>query len=188
MPRLLFISHPEVILDPDLPITSWSLNATGYARAQAFAASPEMQDVTRIVSSAENKALQTARIFANRLGLSATVDHRLGENDRSATGYLPPEEFEAAACAFFANPDDSFRGWETAVAAQKRITEAIVQLCGLHRQGDLAVVSHGAVGTLLYCALTQEPISRDFDQPGQGHYFAVNLPAFAVVHGWQSIA
>lgn len=45
------------------------------------------------------------------------IDPLLGENDRSATGYLPHEEFEAAANAFFEQPDASFCGWETAVEA-----------------------------------------------------------------------
>lgn len=36
------------------------------------------------------------------------------ENDRSSTGFLPPEEFEVVADAFFAQPGVSVRGWETA--------------------------------------------------------------------------
>ena len=188
MGRLFFISHPEVIIDPDVPVTSWPLSAVGRARARAFAHSPELQDVRQIVTSGEAKAHQAGRILADVLGVSLTIDHRLGENDRSATGYLPAEEFEAAADIFFANPDDSFKGWETATAAQVRITEAVLQLAARQTEGDLAIVSHGAVGTLLFCALTREPISRQFDQPGAGHYMTVDLPALSVKHGWKSIA
>ena len=186
--RLLFISHPEVIQDPEVPVTSWPLSATGRQEATAFAHSPEVQMVTRIISSPEVKAHQTARILADALGLTLTLDVRLGENDRSATGYLPPKEFQAAADAFFAAPEVSFRGWETAKAAQERITTAAVQMCALQRQGDLAIVSHGGVGTLLYCALMREEISRAHDQPGEGHFWSADLPALAVSHGWKSIA
>ena len=70
--RLLVISHPEVIVDPEVPITSWPLSATGRTRAKTFAHGTEVQMVTRIVSSPEVKAHQTARILADALGLTVT--------------------------------------------------------------------------------------------------------------------
>ena len=62
-----------------------------------------------------------ARPMADRLGLTPIVIDGLGENDRSSTGYLPKAEFEAVADAFFARPEESVRGWERAVDAQRRI-------------------------------------------------------------------
>jgi hypothetical protein len=50
------------------------------------------------------------------------------------------------------------------------------------------VVAHGAVGTLLLCALLGEPISRRRDQPSQGHYWTARLPELAVEQGWQPIS
>ena len=41
----------------------------------------------------------------------------IGENDRSATGFVPAEEFEALADTFFADPHTSIRGWERAIDA-----------------------------------------------------------------------
>jgi hypothetical protein len=49
----------------------------------------------------------------------------LGENDRSATGFLPPEEFERVADEFFGSPEKSARGWERAGDAQVRIVRAV---------------------------------------------------------------
>ena len=140
-----------------------------------------------VVRSAETKAVETATPLAQALGCAMVVRERMGENDRSATGYLPPEAFETAAEAFFAAPETSYKGWETAASAQARITAAALQICSMQRQGDLAIVTHGAVGTLLYCALMREAISRQFDQPGQGHFWSAELPALLVTHGWQSI-
>ena len=48
----------------------------------------------------------------------------IGENDRSATGFLPREEFWATADLFFAHPTESIRGWERAIDAQARIVAA----------------------------------------------------------------
>jgi broad specificity phosphatase PhoE len=91
------------------------------------------------------------------LGIGFEVMAELGENDRSATGFLPPEEFERVADQFFANPETSIRGWERAIDAQTRIVRAVERI---ESKGPTAIVSHGAVGTLLYCHLAGKPIDR----------------------------
>ena len=184
MRRLIFITHPEVKVDAARPVTDWALNDVGRARAKAFARADVLANVTRIWASEERKAREAAGFIAQHLGVPVQTDKNLGENDRTATGFLPPVEFEAAADAFFANPDDSFRGWETARAAQNRVETAVRAIIAGHNAGDLAILSHGAVGTLLYCALKGERISRAFDQPSQGHYWAANLSDLEPQHHW----
>ena len=89
----------------------------------------------------QRKARDGAQILADGLGIGryGVVDD-LGENDRSATGYLPGREFEATVDAFFAQPQTSVRGWESAVDAQARIIRAIdrivSQVAGDVRQGE----------------------------------------------------
>jgi broad specificity phosphatase PhoE len=126
--------------------------------------------------------------------VQATIDADLHENDRSATGFLPPAAFNAAADAFFAHPQDSFRGWETAAAAQARIAQAVDRIVTAHLernrascQGDLAIVSHGGVGTLLQCLYAGVPITRARDQPFQGHVWSFHLETRSVLHGWEPL-
>ena len=185
--RLIIISHPEVVVSPDVPITEWGLSDTGRLRAEIFASSATMSGVRAIWSSTERKALDTADILAERASCSIRTHEALGENDRSATGFLPPDQFEAAADAFFAEPETSFCGWETAQAAQSRIVETVRSVVAEHSDGDLALVTHGAVGTLLWCHLSGQEISRRFDQPGQGHYWSADLRTLHPEHGWRSI-
>ena len=187
MGTLFFVSHPQVIVDAQVPIPSWRLSAVGLERAEGFARYDLLRSVTAIWSSAEAKASQTAGCLADRLGFNVQIEPNLGENDRSATGFLEPAAFEAAADAFFSQPEVSFKGWERAVDAQKRIRQAVSTIVDQHQGGDLAIVSHGAVGTLLYCALRDLPISRDYDQPGQGHYWTADLSDLVPRHGWKSI-
>lgn len=189
MSDLIFITHPEVIVDANQPVPNWSLSETGQARMQQFSRSGIVANVTGIVSSTETKALEAAALLAKQHPNAVCwQDKDLGENDRSATGFLPPPEFEATADAFFADPDHSVRGWETASAAQTRIISAIGKAISAHTsKGDLAVVSHGAVGTLLLCHLMQVPIARTHDQPGQGHFWRATLPEMTLHHGWHSI-
>lgn len=162
---MIFITHPEVEVDPDRPVTRWRLSEKGIARMRAFAeTAPPFR---AIWASAETKAIEAAGILAAAQGCGIRIHPGLGENDRSSTGFLPPPEFEAAADMFFAEPELSFRGWETARAAQDRVVAAFRDIQG----EDVAIVAHGAVGTLLRCHLAGLPISRDHDQPGQGHYW-----------------
>ncbi|GGH37610.1 Broad specificity phosphatase PhoE [Cribrihabitans marinus] len=187
MARLVFVTHPDVRVEPALAIPDWGLSAEGRRRAADFAGSPRLASVSAIWSSAEAKAHETALILARALDLPVKVDAQLGENDRSATGYLPPEEFERTAEAFFAAPEQSFRGWERAIDAQERIHAAVRRIVAGHGTGDLMVVSHGAVGTLLYCRLRGLAIDRRHDQPHQGHWWSAELPALVPRHGWRPV-
>ena len=113
-----------------------------------------------------------------------------GENDRSSTEFLPPDEFERVADEFFKDPAQSVRDWETAAHAQRRIVDAVsnivVRTAGAR---SIAIVSHGAVGTLLYCHLRGVPISREYDQPanGGGNFFSFPLPRGMPNHPWRPI-
>lgn len=187
MARLIFVTHPEVRVDPSIPVPDWPLNETGHRRAQGFAQSGILRGVTHLWSSIETKARETAAILAEHAAIPVSFAPDLGENDRSATGFLPPAKFEHAADRFFAAPDQSFKGWEPAIDAQARIVTAVHRIVAQHAGGDLAIVSHGAVGTLLYCHLSGRPIDRAEDQPSQGHYWTAELPALIPEHGWRSI-
>ena len=187
MARLVFVTHPEVSIDPAIPIPDWGLSDVGRRRAGLFATSPFLAAVSHIWSSDERKARETANILTVNRSLPIAIAPDLGENDRSATGFLPPLEFEAAADRFFAHPDTSFRGWERAVDAQTRIVAATRRIAADHQGRDLALVSHGGVGTLLWFALMQTPIDRIHEQPGQGHYWTADLATLRPLHGWRPI-
>ncbi|CUH48863.1 alpha-ribazole phosphatase [Ruegeria atlantica] len=147
-----------------------------------------MSCVTDIWSSTERKAYETAAILAKPLGLVAKSESGLGENDRNATGLLPPSIFESAADNFFKAPNSSFRGWETAPAAQLRVVRAVLSIVENHDGRDLAIVTHGAVGTLLWCHLAGKEIDRRFDQSGQGHFWRADIKTLQPEFGWRPIA
>ncbi|MEI2777616.1 MAG: histidine phosphatase family protein [Tetrasphaera sp.] len=182
-----FLTHPQVAVDPDTPVPQWELSAVGRGRAAALAGAPFLERVDSVWSSAEVKAVRTAELLAGDLPRFVRDD--LGENDRSATGFVPPEEFEGLADAFFARPQESVRGWATAADEQHRIVAAVEAVLADPRAGerDLVIVAHGGVGTLLLCHLLGEPITRRRDQPGQGHYFALDRDTRAVRHTWRPL-
>lgn len=191
MPRTcFFITHPNVVISREVPVPRWPLSERGRERMRAGLAQPWVRGIGAIWCSTEQKAVDGAEMLAAHCGLPWQAAEDLGENDRSATGFLPPDEFERVADAFFARPDESVRGWETATAAQARIVAAVTRIADDERCGGaLAFVSHGAVGTLLYCHLAGEPISRTRDQPanGGGNWFAFEWPTRRALSWWQPI-
>lgn len=181
MRTLHFVTHPEVVVGPSVPVARWHLRDSGIARLRRFAASGVLDRVANVWASTECKAIEGAGVLAAALGLGVSVSEDLGENDRSATGFRPPEEFERLAHAFFARPEESVQGWERAVDAQARIVAAVRAVAAASSAGDILVVAHGAVGALLRGRLLGAPISRALDQPRQGCRFEVTLPAWRLV-------
>jgi len=186
-----FITHPDVVIDAAVPVPDWPLSERGRARMRAALTAPWVAGIGAVHASTERKAIDGAEILAGHLVLGFATHAALGENDRSATGFLPRAEFEATADLFFAHPTASIRGWERAIDAQARIVAAVDRLLTLPRPaGDVAIVAHGGVGALLLCALLGESISRARDQPptaAGGFRFAFEVTTRTVRQGWERI-
>ena len=192
VPTVFFITHPDVAIDPAVPVPDWPLNERGRKRMRLMTTHSWIRTVRRLFASSERKACEAAQLLADGLGLDGyTVIPALSENDRSATGFLTKAEFEATADQFFARPQESVRGWERAVDAQIRIVNAVDQaLSQAAPFDDVAIVGHGGTGTLLYCHLMGLPIDRRYDQPATngGNWFAFDRTTRKILHrGWRSI-
>ncbi|MBR0666993.1 histidine phosphatase family protein [Roseomonas hellenica] len=183
-----FITHPEVTIDPAIPVPDWRLSNRGLDRMRRLLDHPWVEAIAAVFSSAERKAGDAVAILAGHRGLPVTVIDGLGENDRFATGYLPRAEFEVVADAFFARPQESVRGWERAIDAQARIVTAVERAIALApSEGDVAILSHGGVGALLLCHLSGVPIIRAADQPGEGggNVFTFEAATRRLLSGWR---
>jgi broad specificity phosphatase PhoE len=190
MRRVYFITHPNVVIDPAVPVPRWPLSGEGRERLAKLLAQPWIGGIGAIYCSTEQKAIDGAEILARHLSLDYEMVEELGENDRSSTGYLPPDEFQATVDSFFRHPDRSVRGWETARHAQQRIVQAIANIIERDRgQGDIAIVSHGGVGVLYLCTLKHCPIDRTEGQPGThgGNYYCFDAGSKTLLHGWRRI-
>ncbi|WP_375399959.1 histidine phosphatase family protein [uncultured Amnibacterium sp.] len=181
-----YITHPEVIVDPAVPIDEWGLSRAGKERA-AQLSGRIAGEIRVVVSSGERKAIETVAILAEALGVSVSIDQALGEMNRSATGYLPPDEFERTADAFFAHPEISVRGWERAIDAQRRVETAVRGHLRDGLEDGIAFVAHGGVGGLLLASLDSVPISRTLDQPGLGSYFMFDARNWKPLSFWKRI-
>ncbi len=185
----IYLTHPQIRIEPDVPVPRWGLSDMGIARSEKAAQCDWAKTLTRILSSDETKALETAAILARASGVEVEVLEHAGENDRSATGFLVPDEFEKAANWFFTNPEQSFHGWERAIDAQKRIVSTVSMVLERHDpKKPIAFVGHGGVGTLLKCHLAGLPIARRHDQPaGGGNLFAFSLADRSLACDWTAM-
>ena len=185
-----YLTHPQVDIDPNKAVPLWSLNEIGRTRVAALAKQlGVLHATTRVISSDENKALETAIPIANALGVTVEVRPKMHENDRSSTGFLAPSEFEHVADQFFSNPTESVRGWEKAIEAQRRIMLEVEECLVGHVTGDMLFVGHGGVGTLLFCGLNALHIDRKFDQGpgGGGFWFEFGIDDRKISGGWMPL-
>ncbi|MEM9465703.1 MAG: histidine phosphatase family protein [Actinomycetota bacterium] len=185
MTDLRYVTHPNVVIDPDVAVPRWGLSDTGRMRTRAMSAQPWLDRVGTLICSDEQKAIDTAAIIGDLLGLEAEIRPHTHENER--TGFLPPAAFDAMADRFFARPEVSADGWERAIDAQARILGALDDVIHGDHDHDVMVIGHGGVGTLLLCALAGWEIDRRHDQPGVGHHWCYDLAERRLVHGWRAI-
>lgn len=184
-----YLTHPQVAIDPRVSVPHWGLSDIGRVRLTAIAGRGWVRSLSHVFASTEKKAIEGAEIIAAAANCRVETVEEMGENDRSATGFLPPPEFEKAADWFFANPSQSFHGWETADAAQARIVSAVeAAIARSSRERPVAFVGHGGVGTLLKCHLGGLPISRTRDQlGGGGNVFAFGLSDRRLLCDWTPV-
>jgi len=190
MARLIFLTHPEVVIDPAVPVPEWPLSAIGRRRMAWFGEVMAGRPVSAVWSSDERKALDGGEILAARLNIPHRIHPHLGENERSSTGYVAPPEFWEIVEAFFSRPDESIRGWETARAAQARIVGAVDHLVVAESTaGDIVVVSHGGVGRLLCAHLQGVGIGEEArpPHPGGGCWMEFDWASRRILSTWRAI-
>jgi broad specificity phosphatase PhoE len=189
----LYVTHPQVVQDPNVPVPRWGLSDKGRERAERFANHVLVRAARRIISSNETKALELAAALATVSGVRVESGENFGENDRSSTGFVPSERFEQLADAFFAEPEVSIEGWERAMDAAARVVGAFEAALAGHDPGvPVILTGHGAVGTLLKCHLGRRAIARSEDQrrigdPGGGNVFVVRLRDRALLSDWMAM-
>jgi broad specificity phosphatase PhoE len=190
MSLLIFVTHPEVVIDPQVPVPQWPLNEIGRARMEGFAESLAGRNVSAVYASTERKAMDGAEIVASRLRLPYRTAEDLSENDRSATGYIAPPEFWEVVREVFANPTKSIRGWERAIDAQSRIVGAVTRIAREEpTTGDIVIVSHGGVGSLLTDHLQKVEIGQGSrpSHPGGGCYLVIEREPLTLARDWREI-
>lgn len=137
-------SEPGQGSDPDL-------SEAGIQQSKRLPDALARFPVTRLVSSPQRRAVQTAQPVAEALGLTVDVDDRLAEYDRDMSVYIPieeiaaehPEELARLASGHLPSSVDE-------EAFKARIAAAVEDVvAGSDHEDTVAVFSHGGVINVL---------------------------------------
>jgi broad specificity phosphatase PhoE len=153
MRRLILIRHSLSAVRPDVPPAKWHLTPEGVTRARAFAVRVDLGAASRIFSSSEPKAVETARVLGEVCGLPVEEVPDLHEHERPESRIVSGEQYEATIAALFARPSEIVFGSESADVARQRFTAAVTGLVERH-DGDIVIVTHGTVMALFVASHT----------------------------------
>lgn len=117
---------------------------------------------TLIVSSDFDRALESAQIAHGLLGCHADirVDQRLRERDFGELEFGSNLAYEGVWARDAADPDDEYRGVESANRVMLRVTSLIAELEADTPGATFLLVSHGDCLQLLQTAFCREDASR----------------------------
>jgi broad specificity phosphatase PhoE len=147
---IILVRHAAVEPDPNMLFALWPLSDTGRADARALAGSRMWRDVTRIFTSPELKAQETAHIIAGPNSMTVTAVEDLREVERPYRQWF--ENYPAAVRAYFAEPGRATHGWESPRQAQERMVECIRELSAWEPDG-FAIAGHGLTLSLYLSAV-----------------------------------
>ncbi len=185
MTKLFLITHPDVVIDPKQAIDEWVLSEKGIDRAKALTDIQFWNDISVIYSSTEPKAKTVAEMAAHKFAIPIFENKCLVEIDRSSTGFMPFDEFMTVQKDFFNNPDRSCRGWETAHAAIKRVSECTEQIMKKHAGENIALVGHGAAFALLLSYIKGVEPTFDLCQDGVGFVSEIDWDKREIISMWE---
>lgn len=175
MARLVLIRHSLPRIEPDVPSRRWRLSSEGRLRCEWLAHGLAGLQVGQLVTSAEAKAIETAALTGDTLGLALQPVDGLQENDRAGFSFIADRAgFKQRIREFFDNPGTSVLGQETADQAFGRFLQAVSRLADTAPHDSIGIVSHGVVISLF--------VSRFNAVPAFDIWMALNpLPAYVVL-------
>lgn len=181
MRKLILVKHSLPAIDPAVPAREWHLSDVGRERCQALAGRLAAYGPDVIVTSLEPKAIETAQIVADVLGLPFVTAPDLHEHDRSHVGFETRERFEQQVAEFFLKPDQLVFGAEAADQAHRRFADAAHNLIEEHAEENLLVIAHGTVITLFVSHAAQvEPFAL-WKRLGLPSFVVMALPGFELL-------
>jgi broad specificity phosphatase PhoE len=131
-----------------------------------------------LVSSGEPKAVETAGIAAERLGIGGFVYPGLHEHDRTNVPFLSGEEFGRAARGFFENPNRLVWGSETAEEAGGRFEGAVRRVLDEREEEVITIVAHGTVISLLVAQHNNIDAHELWRSLGLPSFCVLSVPGF----------
>jgi broad specificity phosphatase PhoE len=149
--QLLLIRHALPLRSEPGQGSDPHLSDEGVEQAQRLPEALKRFPLSRLVSSPQQRSVQTALPVANALGLAVEIDERLAEYDRDMAVYIPIEQIKSEKPEEWARMADGHlpSGVDEA-AFRARVIAAIDDVVATADHEDtVAVFSHGGVINVL---------------------------------------
>lgn len=153
---LVLVRHARPVLRSGVKASQWRLEEDAVPAVTALAAEIDRQlgvhgrRVTRLWSSTEPKAVETAAALGAEWGLKTQQLADLGEHRRGALPFLGDVEWRETIARMFTRPHEVVLGLESADEARVRFTAAVREVVASAGTGEVsAVATHATVMTLL---------------------------------------
>jgi broad specificity phosphatase PhoE len=149
--QLLLIRHALPLRSEPGEGSDPHLSDVGFEQARRLPKALSRYPISRVVSSPQRRALQTAAPIAGALGLPTEVDDRLAEYDRDLSVYIPIEQVRDENPQEWARISDGhLPSMVDEAAFRARVGEAMGDLVsGSEHDETVIVFSHGGVINLV---------------------------------------
>jgi broad specificity phosphatase PhoE len=185
MTKLIFITHPDVIIDKDIPIDKWKLSPDGLETVERLSSESFWSEVEIIYSSSEPKASTVAEIIALKSHVPLAKEYKkecLCEVLHRT--FIEPDLYAVAVEKWYLDPTGHPQGWESVNEAQKRIVACVSEIMLQNRDKTVVIVGHGGTGTLLKCFIKGVSPSYQEDPQQTGKYLICNWGEKEVITEW----
>ena len=186
MTTVHFVRHGETVWHHEnryAGVSDIALTDLGYRQASTLAGWAAKTGIDRVLCSNLGRAVQTAQLSADAIGVALEIDPWLREVDfgrgEGMTSAEMAASFPIERAAFLATPATTpLPGGEVGTAAVERAGSILVELAA--SGGTVLIVAHTTIGRLLLCHLLGLPLDgyrRQFPSVGNGTVTTFELPS-----------
>ena len=186
MKYLLLVRHSQPEIVEGIPAKEWHLSEEGRHRCESMAKIMALYAPQAVVTSREQKALETGQVIAKKLNLPVSAAENLHEHERSKVPFLGRDEFVVTVKRVFDHPDQLVLGDETAEQASTRFDTA-VQSVLLESSSSVAIVAHGTVMSLFAAKHTHIEAYSLWNRLGMPAMLVFSLPKMELVEIIESV-
>ena len=184
MTKLIYVTHPTFELDKSKLPHEWELSENGLKQAKLLVEMPFWKEVNVIYSSIEPKATQVAKIASEKYNIPWFKEKDLGEANRTATPFLPMEEYMDAVQQAYNNPDSNINGWESHHQMMKRNAIILEKIKKNNPDKTIVIVGHGGAGTTVKCTIKSIEPNFTEDPKQTGCIFIADLDTNTIIQDW----
>jgi alpha-ribazole phosphatase len=163
--KYIFLRHAETQKLADTPVIDWPLVSEALLKINEYIENGEFENITKIISSTESKAIATAkpvleylnkkRKDKNQPEIVLELNENIVEVKRDKK-FLTDEEFANQKMRELTNLEAIENGAESANVALERFLNAISEIEEKYDNENILIVSHGTILSLYFAYLQNE--------------------------------